>query len=330
MIPGFVDLQVNGYKGIDFSSLELTREDFISAARALLSDGTCAFLPTLITSPQTVYEQNLKMISEILEMDEFRGRLPGIHLEGPFLSPADGARGAHNPDWMLKPDIGYLKKLNDWARGKVKLLTIAADLDGAVELAAYAAAQGIAVSLGHHLALSDDLERLHQAGAVALTHMGNAMPAQMSKKDNPLWAALANDGLIGMIITDGHHLSSDLIKIFVRTKGVSGTIVVSDASPPAGMPPGQYTTLGNKVVLDENGRLYNPEKGCLVGSSATMMQCMNHLASLGLMSGQDLLEVGFYNPLKLIGVDPETITSNYNIQYDEDHKIFCMVGQGSR
>ena len=322
MIPGFVDLQVNGFKGIDFSSPELERGDFIEACRDILSEGTCAFLPTLITGHDAVYERNLKMISGIMDENAFRGQLPGIHLEGPFLSPADGARGAHDPKLMIKPDIEHFKRLNDWAGGKIKLLTIAADIEGAEELAAYVSQQGITVSLGHHMALSDDLAKLREAGARSITHLGNALPHEISKHDNPIWASLANDRLSAMIITDGHHISPAMIKVFVRTKGVARTIVVSDASPVAGLPPGKYNTMSNEIILEKDGRLHNPEKRCLVGSSATMLECMNYLASLELMSPDELRKVGFYNPLALIGVDPEAVCSEYCVVFDATTRLF--------
>jgi N-acetylglucosamine-6-phosphate deacetylase len=125
-IPGLVDLQVNGCEGVDFSSVGLTQADFIGACRRLLEAGTTAFLPTIITSPAEVYKHNLTIMARVLELEEFRGRLLGVHLEGPFISPQEGARGAHNPQWIIEPDINYLEQLINWADGRVKLLIPAA------------------------------------------------------------------------------------------------------------------------------------------------------------------------------------------------------------
>ena len=110
-IPGLVDLQVNGYKGVDFSGADLTEEEFAQACRELLDAGTTAFLPTLITSPTEVYQRNLPLIAGVLGREEFRGRVPGVHLEGPFIATEDGARGAHNAEWVRKPDPSYLQEL---------------------------------------------------------------------------------------------------------------------------------------------------------------------------------------------------------------------------
>lgn len=321
-VPGLVDLQVNGYQGVDFSSLELTEDDFVRACRAILEAGTTAFLPTLVTSPMEVYERNLPLIAAVLERQEFRSRILGVHLEGPFISAEGGARGSHNPKWIMKPDIEYLNKMVGWARQKVKMITIAADVERAEDLAHWCTERGIVVSLGHHMASESDLEKLVQAGARALTHLGNGVPANLPRHENPIWAGLSNDSLWAMVVTDGHHLPPSVLKTFLRAKGVSRCIVVSDASPLAGMPPGRYSILGNDVILQENGRIYNPDTGYLVGSSATMLQCMNYLASLKLLSSDELLTLGFFNPLKLIGVDPGSVQPAKDILFDERKNLF--------
>ncbi|MCD6288091.1 MAG: N-acetylglucosamine-6-phosphate deacetylase [Candidatus Hydrogenedentes bacterium] len=323
-IPGLVDLQVNGYGGVDFSGEGLRSDDFADACRRLLNSGTSAFLPTVITSADEVYRQNLPILADAIERPEFRGRLLGVHIEGPFISPCDGARGAHTAAWVRPPDTDYLDTLIEWSRGTIKLITIAAELDGAAELARHAVSRGITVSLGHQMAGYEAVDELARAGATALTHLGNGAPATTPRHDNPIWAGLANDGLTAMLITDGHHLPAHLIKTFARVKGASRLIVTSDAAPLAGLPPGRYRTLGNDVVLDETGKLYNPHTGFLVGSSSTMIQCMNYLASLDLLSPADLIEVGYFNPLRLIGVDPQSVRSVANLSFDANTRKFVI------
>lgn len=323
-IRGLVDLQVNGYKGVHFSDINLTRGDFIRACRSVFEAGTTAFLPTMITSPKEVYEHNLPIMASVMEEDEFSGRLLGFHIEGPFISKLDGARGAHDARWISKPDEDYLRRLIEWADGRIKLLTIAADPDGAEKLARYAVSQGIAVSLGHQIASEADLARLAQAGAVSLTHLGNGVPAMLPRHENPIWAGLGNDDLIAMIITDGHHLPASILKTIIRTKGPDRCVVVSDASSPAGLPPGKYEALGHQVVLKENGLLHDLTTGYLGGSSASMLRCMNHLASLDLVGTDELLAMGFDNPLALIGLGPDDIVPGQDIQFDKEHKIFYV------
>lgn len=326
-IPGLVDLQVNGYKGVDFSDVNLTPGDFERACRGVFEAGTTAFLATVVTSPKEVYEHNLPMITKAMQRDEFRGRLLGLHIEGPFISPIDGARGAHDSQWIVRPDVGFLEQLIDWADDQIKILTIAAELEGAEELARYARERGMRVSLGHQMAREEDLDRLVQAGAVSLTHLGNGVPRMLDRHENPIWAGLANDDLAAIIIPDGHHLPAPLLQTIIRTKGTERCVIVSDATFPAGLEPGRYHVLGHDVVLDETGRLHDPQTGYLAGSSATMLDCMNHLASLDLVNIEELVAMGFYNPLKLIGLNPDDVARGRSVHYDEKNKTFYLGEQ---
>lgn len=326
-MPGLVDLQVNGYKGVDFSGSDLTEADFVRACRAMLAAGTTAFLPTMITSPEEVYRRNLPIMAKVIQSEEFRGRLLGVHLEGPFISPEEGARGMHNLDWIRKPDLRFFQKLIEWADGCVKLTTIAAEIEFAEELTRYAVSRGISVSLGHQMADQDDLDRLVDAGAVAITHLGNGVPAMLPRHHNPIWAGLAEDSLAAMIITDSHHLPASVVKTIVRAKGPERCVVVSDASPLAGLAPGSYPAPGlpgHKVVLTDSGQLYDPATGYLVGSSATMLQCMNWLASLRLVNAGELAAMAFYNPLGLIGLGAEDVALGPAICFDESQEVLYV------
>lgn len=316
ILPGLIDLQVNGYKGVDFSGGDLTEEGFAQACRDMLAAGATAFLPTLITSPDEIYRRNLPLIARVLDAEEFRGRVLGIHLEGPFISREDGARGAHTAEWVRDPDPTYLDELIDLANGKIRLLTIAADQEGAEDLSRHATDRGIAVALGHHLADEADLARLVAVGAKALTHLGNALPALLPRHENPIWAGLANDRLDATIITDGHHLPPSILKTILRAKGPEHCIVISDASPLAGLPAGEYWSMGANVRLEDNGRLYNPTTGFMAGSSATILDCANHLVSLGLVGLTELGSMFFYNPLRLIGIAPKQIAPARRILFD--------------
>jgi N-acetylglucosamine-6-phosphate deacetylase len=306
-VHGFIDLQVNGYQGVDFSGSDLTEERFASASRALLAHGTAGFLATIITSSEEIYQRNLGIMSAVMKRDEFQNRILGIHAEGPFLSRKPGAIGAHNPAWVKEPSPAFLDQLQDWAGGAIKMLTLAAELPGAEEVTKHAKAMGITVSLGHQAAKYEDYQRLAAAGAKAITHLGNGMPNEVHRHNNSLLFGLACEELAAMIITDGHHLPAHLIRTILRAKGVDNVIVTSDAAPLAGMPPGRYETLGNPVVLEKSGLLHNPDKKCMVGSSATMLECMNYLATLEIVTRDEMMKLGFYNPLRLIGIKPDSI-----------------------
>lgn len=299
---GFIDLQVNGWCGVDFSGPSLTHADFLQASRRILESGTGAFLPTVITSDMSIYETNLPLIARAMQDQEFHGRIPGIHIEGPFISPQDGARGAHPVQSVKDPDIGLLDHLIKLSGNNIKMLTVAAERPGAIELVTYAESRGICVSLGHQLAEEQEINAAAAAGAKALTHLGNGMPATINRHRNPFFAGLACDSLSAMIITDGHHIPDSLIKIILQVKGPGGAVVTSDATALTGMPPGNYEMFGSIVTRDDSGKVYNRETGYLAGSGATILECMNYLASLDLLTESEMIEIGFYNPLRLIGI----------------------------
>lgn len=321
-VPGFVDLQVNGFRGVDFSDPELTPEAAREAFHAVLESGTAAFLPTVITSSPSLYRRNIPLLVKVMGRDEFEGRVLGLHLEGPFISSVPGAVGAHDPAYVREPDMVLLDELLDLAAGRMTLLTVAAELTGVGDLVREACRRGVSVSVGHSLYWCDDLDRLHAAGARALTHLGNGLPNQLPRHVNPIWAGLADERYAVMAIADGHHLPLPVLKVFVRAVGVDRLIVVSDAAPVAGLPPGEYQVLGNRAILEPTGRLYNPDKQCLVGSAATMLLCMNTLASLGLLTLDDLLRIGVTNPLRLIGISPSELRPHQGLLYRDG--IFTM------
>lgn len=295
-----IDLQVNGYMGVDFASPQLTESDFVTACLKMVKHGVTAFLPTLITSSEALYKRNLPIIAKASERADLKKHILGIHAEGPFISSEPGFVGAHNPKWTKKPDIDLLKKMQDWANGTIKILTIAAELPGAVKLCEKACKIGINVFLGHQNAQLSDLEKLAKAGAKAITHLGNSVPNSINRHNNIIYYSLACDSLAATIVADGHHLPAHLIKLIIRAKGIEKISVISDASPIAGLSPGKYNVLGNETILEENGYLHNPTKKCLVGSSSTMVECVRYLESISLLTKTQIKKVVNDNPLKLL------------------------------
>jgi len=318
MNSGFIDLQVNGYRGINFSTEEHDESDFAEAYRGVLASGTAAFLPTVVTSPVHIYRRNLPILARLMDEEEFKGRVLGFHIEGPFISPEPGAVGNHRADAVRSPDPDFLDQLQKWSEGKIKMFTLAAELPGAAEVCRRAVESGITVSLGHQLAQDEDIKRLAEVGATVLTHLGNGIPAMLPRLSNPIWSGLAEDRLTAMVIADGHHLPESVLKVMIRAKGIDKIVVTSDASFLAGMPPGTYRDTGHDVVLEPTGRIWNPEAQCLAGSSAMMIDCMNHLARLGFMERSELLRIGIENPLRLIGIDPASVEFEPQLEYEEE------------
>ncbi|MBR7121171.1 MAG: N-acetylglucosamine-6-phosphate deacetylase [Lentisphaeria bacterium] len=298
--PGWVDLQVNGHNGVDYSEEGLTADKFLRSAEELLATGTEVFLPTIITGSLEKNALHASIIMDTVEKHGLSGNIPGIHFEGPFISPAPGAVGAHDPAFVCAPTIENIDRLLDAASGKIKIITLGADAENAAEAVAYLRKNHVAVSVGHHMATYAQVRSAADAGAQLLTHLGNGCPNMLDRHHNPLFAGLAEERLTAMIITDGHHLPGELVKIIIRAKGVDKTIVTSDASSLTGFPPGEYATLGNRAVLYPDGKLFNPDKKCLVGSASTISQCMAFLASLDFLTRDELTRVGRLNALELL------------------------------
>jgi N-acetylglucosamine-6-phosphate deacetylase len=300
-LRGFVDLQVNGFRGVDFSATDLTESAAATALRGLVADGTALMLPTLITADQAVYARNLPLLTRVMALPEFAAHCLGFHLEGPFLCQREGAAGAHNPAWMRIGESGFLDRLQEWAGGRIRLITIAPDIEGAPALIVHARKLGITVSLGHHLGTAADMALAAEAGATALTHLGNGLPHLINRHNNPLIDGLADDRLHAMVIGDGHHLPWNLLKVILRAKGLERCTLVSDASPVAGNPPGTYDCLGAIGVISPEGRLYNPSTGYLMGSAFTIRQVVNATRRALGFDDATMHRLAVENSLRLIG-----------------------------
>lgn len=298
--PGWVDLQVNGFMGVDFSAPGLRVEDVRRATEALVKRGTGAYCPTVITNETWMYEMNLSVLAAAMDEPDLKPHLLGIHLEGPFLSPE--ARGAHCQALLQPPSVAQFDHWMQLAGGRVALLTIAPELEGSEALIQHAVARKVVISLGHHMADSAALDRAVRAGATCCTHVGNGIPNTLPRHPNPIWSQLADDRLTGMFITDGHHLPADFVKVAFRAKGLAHTVVTSDAAPIAGLPPGEYKFAGIEVVSERGGRISVKHGNSLAGSSATMDECMVWLKQQGLVAGENALRIGRLNPLKVLGI----------------------------
>ncbi len=298
--PGWVDLQVNGHNGVDFTNPDLTADEFCRAAEDLVNKGTEIFLPTMITDSFDNYRKKADAIRSAVERYSLQKHVPGLHLEGPFLSGK--GIGSHNPAYLQEPTPEKIRELYDICGGFIRILTMSAEIENIAECVAAAHELGIKVSLGHHLAGYAEITRAADAGADSLTHLGNACPNLLGRHENPLLAGLAEERLQAFIITDGHHLPPPLIKLIFKVKGVANIIVTSDASAAAGMKPGKLHLQGIDAVLEPNGKLWNPERNCLVASASTIQMCMDFLESLDILSEEELIQSGRTNALNYLGI----------------------------
>ena len=299
----WVDLQVNGYGGVDFNSPGLTIEAVKSVVGRLVADGTAAFMPTLVTGDPKMLVENIRtIVAARKRYAECERAILGFFLEGPFISPEPGAVGTHPVEWVHLPDLALFGRFQDAAEGLVRMVNVAAGIPGMPDFVRAVSAQGVTVSLGHQMATSPvQLEPCIAAGAKAFTHLGNGMPNLVNRHDNIVFAALVEDRASVMFIPDGHHLPDTMLKLYCRAVPLERLVAVSDAQYPAGMPPGEYEVCGAHARLEPNGLLWNPARNCLVGATTPMARMMEILAERVGLSSDELRTIGRDNPLKLIG-----------------------------
>lgn len=302
--PGFCDVQINGFNGVDFNQDNpLTTEDFHQAAKALWAQGCTGFLPTLITNSTAALEKRFKELSEILNSDtQLAASALGFHLEGPFISPEDGYRGAHDLQFVCAPNIDAYNVLQTAAQNRIAILTLSPEWKGAGDLVAAAVAAGTKVSIGHSAATESQLRDAVNQGASMVTHFGNGVAQQLPRHPNVMWEQLASDGLACSLIADGFHLPDSVLKTVIRVKG-DNAFLVSDSTSLAGLSPGDYQThVGGRVTLAENGKLHmHGQPGVLAGSAQSLRHCVEHLANSGIVSLADAWRRASTIPATLIG-----------------------------
>lgn len=277
--PGLTDIQVNGYGGVDFNCAPVTPESIWQVVRDLLAVGVTRFFPTVITNDAHKIIALLEQIHlACLSDPELERHIPGIHLEGPFISLEDGARGAHDRRYVLAPDYALFEKFQKAAGGRIKIVTISPEWDNAPAFIRKCARKGVIVSIGHTQATPEQIRQAIASGATMSTHLGNGAAQMLPRHPNFLWEQLAADELSAGIIADGHHLPASFIKTAMRSKR-SRIFLVSDATMFAGMKAGVYEShIGGTVMLEKTGRL------CLKDNPATLAG-----AALPLLAGVDFL-----------------------------------------
>jgi N-acetylglucosamine-6-phosphate deacetylase len=264
-LPGLFDLQVNGFAGIDFNAADLTGDRVVEALHRMRATGVTRCLPTLITSSFDRFAANARVLARVSDP-----ALAGIHMEGPYVSPADGARGAHPAAHVAAASVDDFRRRQDAAEGRIVLVTLAPEVPGALALVEHLVAAKVRVAIGHTAATSPQLADAIAAGATLATHLGNGCPQMLPRHPNVIWELLAADGVLASVIADGHHLPASTVKSMVRAKGPFRTILVTDAIAAAGGAPGSYTIGGVACELGADGRVSLPGTPYLAGSSLTL------------------------------------------------------------
>ncbi len=301
--PGLVDNQVNGYMGTDFSDGDFDESDVLRAATALWKTGVTTFLPTLITNSHKVLVRNFSILSQSLRNEKLQQCIPGFHLEGPYISPLDGYRGAHPAEYVRKPSWKEFTEYSDAAGGRIMQLTMAPELEGSKNFIRNCIEAGTEVAIGHSAASADEIKEAVDYGVRLSVHLGNGCANLIHRHNNPIWPQLADDRLIPSIIADGHHLTPEEIKVFFRVKGPDRMILTSDMTSLAGLPPGIYHFGGSKVHSTAGGLLLNVEQNCLAGASAPLIHDVGHLVDVTGCTLSEALHMAGRNVARIYGLD---------------------------
>lgn len=297
LAPAFFDVHMHGAAGHDV--MEATPEALLAVGGFLASRGTGSYLATTVTASKDATLRALAGLAKLVAKapDEARHKAwpIGIHLEGPFLSHAK--KGVQPAEHLLTPDIATFDRFFDASEGHIKLMTMAPELPGAVELVAHASARGVRVSLGHSDATSAETRAAIAAGAASATHTFNAMRPLDHREPGILGTVLTTDSLYAELICDGIHTAPELVKLWWRAKGPERAILVTDAMSAAGKPDGEYH-LGGFAVQVANGKAM--ARGVLAGSVLTLDRALTNFLEF---TGADL-EQG----LRLLSTNPATMT----------------------
>lgn len=296
--PGLVDLQVNGYQGVDLNQVGLKIADVEKLTRILLEAGTTCYFPTLISNSDEGITALLSVLSEACQANALVADcMGGVHLEGPFLSMEDGPRGAHSKMHIKAPDWKLFCEWQKAAGGRIRIITLSPEWPGSEDFIRKCVASGVVVSIGHTAANAEQIAAAVQAGATLSTHLGNATHLMLPRHPNYIWEQLANEHLWASVIADGFHLPDSVLKVFLKLKA-DQVFLVSDATSFAGLPPGSYSShIGGEVELDRNGRLFmknNPQ--LLAGSAQDLKWSVNYLVKANILSLQEAWDIASVQP----------------------------------
>jgi len=295
--PGFFDLQVNGFAGVDFNAPDLEPEQIDYALGHLRRTGVTRCLPTLITGPLDAFARNARLLARSPDP-----AIAGLHMEGPYVSPDDGPRGAHRADYIIRASADDFELRQESAEGRIVLVTLAPEAPGAIDLIEHLVARGVRVALGHTAATTDQLAAAIAAGATLATHLGNGCAQMLPRHPNAIWTLLAADGVTASFIVDGHHLPDVTVKTMIRAKTPSRSILVTDAMAAAGSPPGIYAIGEVRAELDHTGRVSLPGTPYLAGSALTMPQAIANTVRFTGLPLSEVIAMACAVPSRAMGI----------------------------
>jgi N-acetylglucosamine-6-phosphate deacetylase len=296
-LPGFFDLQVNGFAGVDFGDPALSPEPLLRAVEAVGATGVTRFLPTLITSSLETFSACARVVARTAHP-----AIAGIHMEGPYISPEDGYRGAHARAFVRGADVDDFRRRQDAAEGRIRLVTLAPEVPGALALVEHLVKGGVRVALGHTGATGAQIADAVSAGATLSTHLGNGCAQVLPRHPNVIWEQLGEDRLLASFIVDGHHLPPATVRSMIRAKTKERSILVTDAIAAAGMPPGRYTLGGQEVELSPTGRVAAPGAPNLAGSALRLDVAIANTVRFTGLPLEDVVPMASTRPAEYVGI----------------------------
>lgn len=303
--PALFDIQVNGYGGRTCRIASQEKEDALTyIARLLRERGVGWWLPTITTASAEDLLTAFTCCGRALDADaDLAASIPGLHLEGPYISKVDGPRGAHGLEHVRPPDWDEVQRLDEACGGRIRLVTLAPEVEGAVPFIKQCVAAGMVVAMGHTDLDRDSLARAVDAGATLSTHLGNGAHDQLQRHNNYLWYQLAEERAYASFIADGQHLPRECLYSMLRAKGFARSILISDSVLLGGMKPGIYGVRGRDIEMLESGRIVVPGTPNLAGSGSNLKECVEWATHRGGVAHGEAWAMASTNPARLLSLD---------------------------
>ena len=296
--PGWIDIQVNGFNGVDYNAPTASQDDIAGSLAVQFSAGMTRCFPTVITGAPDDMANSLRNLARAKSSLKSGAAMEGFHVEGPHISPDDGPRGAHPRRWVRPPDLDEFRRWQDVSDGAIRLVTLAPEWPGAAKYIESIVAEGVVASIGHTNADSAQIADAVSAGATLSTHLGNGAHQVLRRHPNYIWYQLAEDRLMADFIADGIHLEASFIKVAVRAKGVQRSVLVTDAAGPAGAKPGRYRLGEQDVDLTTDGRVVLAGQTKLAGSALRLDHGVENLMKLANLSLAEAAQMASTNAAK--------------------------------
>lgn len=303
--PGLFDLQINGHSGVWFSDEALTADDVLKALAPYPQFGVTRLCPTLITNSFEALAAGFSAIRAACERAAWADRMvSGCHLEGPYISAEDGPRGAHPKQHVRPADWSEFQKLQEASGNRIRLVTIAPEVDGAIEFIRQAVAQRVVISIGHTAATPEQIRAAVDAGAKLSTHLGNGAHAMIHRHRNYIFEQLSDPRLTASLIVDGHHLPPSLVRTFIKVKSPLRTVLTCDAAGWAGCPPGVYESkLGRSEILPSGKLVVAGQHELLAGSAQETDVCVANVIEFAGVTLKEAIDMTSKNPARLLGCE---------------------------